>query len=152
MSKDSKEDIWKKPWCDELMEKIETNGDIEEVINAKNQKLYEAFAADEITPLEDIKTKYQEELSRLEEKSSRAKIFNQKLDDFEKNVEILVSKYPPGRQLYVKNLLGEYFRTGEFVDQSDDWNIRQLRQPPKGFFNKIRQKKKIKDANLYLSI
>ena len=47
VSKDSKEDIWKKPWCDELMEKIETNGDIEEVINAKNQKLYEAFAADE---------------------------------------------------------------------------------------------------------
>ena len=84
VSKDSKEDIWKKPWCDELMEKIETNGDIEEVINAKNQKLYEALAADEITPLEDIKTKYQEELSRLEEKSSRAKIFNQKLDDFEK--------------------------------------------------------------------
>ena len=152
VSKDSKEDIWKKPWCDELMEKIETNGDIEEVINAKNQKLYEAFAADEITPLEDIKTKYQEELSRLEEKSSRAKIFNQKLDDFEKNVEILVSKYPPERQLYVKNLLGEYFRTGEFVDQSDDWNIRQLRQPPKGFFNKIRQGTKIKDANLYLDV
>ena len=143
-------EVWGKPWCDELMEKIETNGDIEEVINAKNQKLYDEFAADEITPLEDTKTKYQEELSRLEEKSSRAKIFNQKLDDFEKDVEILVSKYPPERQLYVKNLLGEYFKTGEFVERGFARSLTGLRRPPEGFFNKIRQGSKIKDANRYL--
>ncbi|MBP3345642.1 MAG: hypothetical protein J6L86_01240 [Alphaproteobacteria bacterium] len=150
VSKGCKEDVWKKPWCDELMEKIETNGDIEEVINAKNQKLYEEFVAEEIVPREGSKVKYQEEISQLEEKSSRAGIFNQKLDDFEKDVEILVSKYPSERQLYVKSLLQDYFKTGEFVDQNDDWVFQQLKQPPKGFFNKIRQGTKIKDANRYL--
>lgn len=145
-----KDDVWKMPWSGELIEKIENNGDIEEVIKAKNQKFYEAFAIEEIYPREDRKSQCQEEKARLEELSSRSRSFNQKLDAFEKDVEILISKYPPERQVYVKGLLKTYFQGGYFVEQDGTGEFQQLRQPPQGFFNKIRQGSKIKEANQYL--
>lgn len=137
-------DIWKQPWFDELMEKIETNGNIEEFIAERNKKLHDEYLAEKSPVYVKQKNDAENNIARVQDFSSRAASANQNLDEFEKDIETLLSQYPPERAKRLKDVLSEYSRTGEF-EQS--WSLKQLKQEPKGFLAKIKQGKKIKKAN-----
>lgn len=137
-------DIWKQPWFDKLMEKIETNGNIEEFIAERSQKLHDEYLAEKSPVYVKQKNDAESNIARVQDFSSRAASVNQNLDEFEKDIEALLSQYPPERAKRLKDVLSDYSRTGEF-EQS--WSLKQLKQEPKGFLAKITQGKKIKKAN-----
>ncbi len=149
---DQSEDIWCMPWFDDLMEKIENNGNTEEFINLKNKNLYERYAAEEISPYEkEVKlSQTADHISKLKKQMSKATEMNMLLDAFEKDVDALVAQYPPERQSHIKQMLDDYRRKGTDAFKSNNFSCHQLKQPPKGFFNKIKNGKKIKNANKHL--
>lgn len=145
-----KEEIWQSPWIDEFMTVAETAGDVDKFIQEKNSQLYASYANEVIAPIETDKKTLEETLSSREDIYAKDSDFNKQLDEFAQDIEMVVSKYPEERKRYVKSLLEEYYATGKFVPQNDSlaqYNFNNLKQPAKGFFNKIRQGRKIKEAN-----
>lgn len=150
LSSVSSEKIWSMTWASDFMEVAETNGNIEEFIKEKNNKLYDLYVQDNIAPLEAEKLSLQEEVAKIEDVQAKALDFNKQLDEFSQDVEIIVSKYPEERRRSLKSLLTNYARTGQFVsenDQIDKMLFNKVTRPPEGFFNKIKSGGKIKEAN-----
>lgn len=145
-----KEEIWQASWFDDLIEKIETNSDIEEFIKEKNQKLYEAYSTEIVTGLEEEKNKIAQNISQLNQDLSTAKDIDKQLEFFTKDTEDLIAKYPPERKKYIQHMLRDYMRTGEFTPQGNKNFFNQLTSPPQGIFNRIKNGGKIKKANQQL--
>lgn len=137
-------DIWKQPWFDELMKKIETNGNIEEFIAERNKKLHDEYIAEKSPEYVKLKNNAENKIAQVEDFSSRSASVNQNLDEFEKDIEVLLSQYPPERAKKLKEVLYGYSRTGEFEQNR---SLSQLKQKPNSFIGKIKQGRKIKKAN-----
>lgn len=137
----AQKDIWLMPWIEDFLQVAETNGNIDEFIREKNNKLYALYVKDEITPLEEEKLSLEDTVAKIKDISSKTSDFNKQLDEFAHDVETVVSKYPEDRRKHIQSLLMEYSGTGQFVQKN---SLKQLKQPPEGFFNKIKSGKKLK--------
>lgn len=147
-----KSEIWKMPWASDLLEQIETNGDIEKFITEKNQKITDEFYKDVLPSRYAKLNALSEKLSSLQQNQSAFADFNEKLNGFEKDVEDLIAKYPPERQEHLKKLLSNYTETGKFVTENKKYYFNALTQKPQGFINRIKNGKKIEEANQQLNV
>ena len=147
-----KSEIWKMPWASDLLEQIETNGDIEKFITEKNQKITDEFYKDVLSSRYAKLNALSEKVSSLQQNQSSFADFNEKLNGFEKDIEDLIAKYPPERQASLKNLLSSYANTGKFVTEDNKSSFNTLTQKPKGLLSRIKNGKKIEEANQQLNV
>lgn len=147
-----KSEIWKMPWASDLLEQIETNGDIEKFITEKNKKITDEFYKDVLSSRYAKLNALSEKVLSLQQNQSAFADFNEKLNGFEKDIEDLIAKYPPERQEHLKKLLSNYTETGKFITENKKYYFNALTQKPQGLLNRIRNSKKIEEANQQLNV
>lgn len=132
---------------DHLMETIKHNGNADEFVTLKNNRLRDLYIAEKSKPIENEIAWYSEELNELNNFSVKLRSLNAKIKNFEADVDVLLQMYPPERHNDIKKLLENYVKEGNF-DYS--YALNKLKSEPKGFFAKLKNGKKIKKANNYL--
>lgn len=135
--------IYETSWFADLLKHIKSNGNIEEFIKNKDDKLYESFLTKDAELL-----KRQQTLENAERKSNVALLNSQKANDFhaqsselDKKVAEVLSSFPQSRQAELRAILRDFSENKTF-DSSKLQNL----EKPRGLIDRFKNRKKYKEG------
>ena len=145
MNDSDKQKLLRKPFAQELMETIRSQGNIEEFIAQKDAKLREVFLATDERILKHKKNieNDKKRISLLENELDNLKRQKRQKEQITIKIEEIRSTYPESKRRFLDDVLYNAFYTGEFSGYEYD----NLQQQPKNIIERIKQGKKIKQGN-----
>lgn len=135
--------IYEASWFADLLKHIKSNGNIEEFIKNKDDKLYESFLTEDAELL-----KRQQTLENAERKNNAALLNSQKANDFhaqsselDKKVAEVLRSFPQSRQAELRDVLRDFSENKTF-DSSKLQNL----EKPRGLIDRFKNRKKYKEG------
>ncbi|MBR1611649.1 MAG: hypothetical protein IJ672_09270, partial [Methanobrevibacter sp.] len=141
-----KHDLWGASYFDELMETILTNGNINTFIEKTNQSLKNEYVTEKSEPILVKINNLTIKINQSKNFQKRSLLTDAKLDRLQKDIGILLSKYPLEKHSLIQSMLSDYAKTGKMNGRL----YMQLTRKPKGLLNRFLKRKKLKDARLNL--
>ncbi len=136
-------EIYNTPYFEDLRQVIRTDGNLDEFLAQRRQRLHEEYIADRSAPILQQKHDCENKIAEINASISETRALNLQLDEFEKDIQRLVAAYPKDRQRNIQWMLTDYVGKGRF----DPSYLERLSQKPTGLVNKLRQGGRIKQAN-----
>lgn len=130
----------------ELRDFIIKGEDIDKFLAERNERLHQKYITEVIEPIRQKQEKLQQNIYTEQQKIDKITNINTKIDEFSEDMQSVAAAYPPERREQVISLMKKYAEKGEFSTR--DTEI--LQQAPKGFINRLKTGRKIKNANKVL--
>ena len=130
----------------ELRDFIIKGEDIDKFLAERNERLHQKYITEVLEPIRQKQEKLQQNIYTEQQKIDKITNINTKIDEFSEDMQSVAAAYPPERRGQVISLMKKYAEKGEFSTR--DTEI--LQQAPKGFINRLKTGRKIKNANKVL--